>query len=126
MACYNAGLPVAIITYEGATQSHVLHVVAEEGDSAPTFTCSVDGSHVRDLSWGGMNRGTALPSEVSLVPRRQNLALTWHRALEYTDSGNYTCNATSDAGASSVRLELLVRRKYYYTDFPFLPPVFSS
>ena len=103
--------PVAIIVREGTAQTsvnQVLQVVAGELDYVPTFTCSADGWPTPILSWG---RGEALPNGVSLIPSGRNLTLAWHRALEYTDSGNYTCNATNSVGISSVRLELLVRRE---------------
>ena len=104
-------------------------MVAEEGNSAPTFTCSADGSPAPILSWGGQNGGLALPREVSLVTNRQNMGLAWHRPLEYTDSGSYTCNAMNSVGSSSVTLDLLVKREYRYllpshSHLSFLPPSF--
>ncbi len=93
----------------------VFQVIAEEGEPAPTFSCFSDGSPPPTLSWEGQDGGVALPNGVALVPRRQNLALMWNRVLEYTDSGSYVCTASNGVGAaSSVRLELLVRRECKY------------
>ena len=106
--------PIVVITgevdgSEVTSEDEVLQVTAEEGDSAPTFSCSSEGAPQPTLSWRGQDGGVALPSGVTMAPTSQNLALVWSRALQYTDSGNYVCNASNSVGSSAVRLELLVR-----------------
>ena len=102
---------MATITGEQVSVSGILKVVAEEGDPGPAFTCSGDGFPVPGSIWGGQNGGVTFPSGVSRVEEMQNSVLLWARALQYTDSGNYTCNAANSAGTSSATLELLVRRE---------------
>ena len=108
--------PIAIIMRDKTTETSVnqlLQVVADEGDPAPAFTCSANGWTKPTLLWERQNGGVALPSRVALIRSGQNQTLAWHRTLEYTDSGNYTCNiyATNGVLITSARLELLVRRE---------------
>ena len=102
--------PVAIVTHAGRiSDNHTLRVVAEDGDPPSTFSCSANGFPTPTVEWGRHSGVTAVPSGVLLITSKRNLTLIWSRALKYTDSGNYICNATNSVGMSSVRLELIVR-----------------
>ena len=108
--------PTTIITREGTTQSSnngILQVTAEQGDLAPTFSCSADGSPPPTISWGGQDGGVALPNEVSQTTSSQNQALVWSRPLEYEDSGQYLCSAMNSVGSSAATLDLLVRSESF-------------
>lgn len=88
-------------------------MTAEQGDSAPTFSCSADGSPPPTLSWGGQDGGVTLPDGVSQTTSSQNQALVWSRPLEYGDSGQYLCSAMNTAGNSAATLDMLVRSESF-------------
>lgn len=94
-------------------------MTAEEGDFGPSFACSANGFPTPYLSWREKNGGVALPNEVTLG---ENAMLVWHRALEYTDSGYYSCDATNNVGTNSAILDLLVRSEYEFPLSKFSSP----
>lgn len=110
--------------------SEMLQVVAEEGDTAPTFRCtSIPLSSLMHARWGGRNGGLELPSEVIRrdVPDSQSLDLVWNRPLRYLDSGQYMCNVIFTDGETVATLDLIVRCMYneincknYYYQFNYL------
>ena len=58
--------------------------------------------------------GGGFPGGVTVVQSGEGrrVDLVWDRALEYTDSGQYVCTATSSNESISTTLDLLVRREY--------------
>lgn len=115
MQCIPTDSPVATISEDRLNLfSSCLHsnVVVEEGYKSPHFICSGgDTSPVATSLWGGQNGHVAFPSGVAQIQRSQISELQWRRAVETTDSGNYTCYAENSVGVSSILLVLQVRRK---------------
>ncbi len=90
--------------------NQLLSVISEDGDPAPTFSCTSDGFPLPTLTWSVMGGGD-LPSGVvvsTVSPRR---ILLWTRPLGYRDSGRYECTAQNSRGTSRTILDLLVQRK---------------
>ncbi len=87
----------------------------DHGAPGPAITCSANGHLPPAIEWirdngrglpSGILQQNALSSNGEVVTQ-----LRWQRQMEFTDSGNYICQAFNNNGTDSVTLELLVQSK---------------
>ena len=94
------------------TRGQYLRVFFEQGDSAPTFSCSFSTSFTSPTTtmWVGPNGN--FPSGVRQINSANNIQnLTWNREILDQDTGRYKCIAQNSQGNSTAILDLFVNRK---------------
>ena len=78
-----------------------MSIIVEEQENV-TFTCSADGDPMPNITWSKENGLLAVNRSVEI---EGNLLLV---NVSREDSGNYTCNATSEVGSILSSAELVV------------------
>ena len=92
-------------------QSEPMSIIVEEQKNV-TFTCSADGDPMPNITWSKENGH--LPLNRSVETHGSLLLLNVSRE----DSGNYTCNATSEVGSILSSAELFVHSVLKFTGLP--------
>ena len=95
-----------------------LELTTDNGDAGLSIVCfSKFNRSTSILTWTkvGVDEGFPVGITVFEGPSLigQIIKLQWRRKMHFTDSGTYMCNVTSSIQNTSVRVDLLVKRKLY-------------